>query len=52
MHLIKEEKVGDLILRTLGYFNFEDFLDIEKREAFYISRLKPNIEVYIESNDI
>jgi hypothetical protein len=43
---------GDLILRDLGYFNFEDFLDIEKRAAFYISRLKPNIAVYIESNDI
>ncbi|WP_308011368.1 transposase [Clostridium tagluense] len=45
-------KAGDLILRDLGYFSFEDFLDIEKRKAFYISRLKPNIAVYIESNDI
>jgi hypothetical protein len=45
-------KAGDLILRDLGYFNFEDFLDIEYREAFYISRLKPNIAVYIENNDI
>ncbi|MCB2323732.1 IS4 family transposase, partial [Clostridium tagluense] len=39
-------------LRDLGYFNFEDFLDIEKRKAFYISRLKPNIAVYIDSNNI
>jgi hypothetical protein len=45
-------KAGDLILRDLGYFSFEDFLDVEKREAFYISRLKPNIAVYIENNDI
>jgi molecular chaperone GrpE (heat shock protein) len=45
-------KAEDLILRDLGYFSFEDFLDIEKREAFYISRLKPNIAVYIENNDI
>jgi len=45
-------KSGDLILRDLGYFNFEDFLDIKKRVAFYISRLKPNIAVYIESNEI
>ncbi|MCH4201176.1 MAG: IS4 family transposase [Clostridium tyrobutyricum] len=44
-------KAGDLILRDLGYFSFEDFLDVEKREAFYISRLKPNIAVYIENND-
>ncbi|WP_442781462.1 hypothetical protein [Clostridium sp. CF011] len=40
-------KVGDLILRDLGYFNFEDFLYLEDRDAFYISRLKPNISVYI-----
>jgi hypothetical protein len=45
-------KAGDLILRDLGYFSFEDFLDIENKDAFYISRLKPNIAVYIESNDI
>jgi len=29
-----------------------DFLDVEKRESFYISRLKLNIAVYIESNEI
>jgi len=45
-------KAGDLILRDLGYFNFEDFLDVEKREAFYISRLKPNIAVCMASNEI
>lgn len=32
--------------------NFEDFLHIEKRDTFYISRLKPNIAVYIENDDI
>ena len=45
-------KGGDLILRDLGYFSFEDFLDIEKKEAFYISRLKPNIAVYIENDEV
>jgi hypothetical protein len=45
-------KPRDLILRDLGYFSFEDFLDVEKREAFYISRLKPNIAVYIENTEI
>lgn len=44
-------EAGDLVLRDLGYFSFEDFSDIEKREAFYVSRLKPNIAVYIESNE-
>jgi len=45
-------KAGDLILRDLGYFSFEDFLDIENKKAFYISRLKPNIAVYMGSNNI
>ncbi|WP_308011369.1 IS4 family transposase [Clostridium tagluense] len=45
-------KSGDLILRDLGYVSFEDFLDIENREAFFISRLKPNIAVYIDNEDI
>ena len=45
-------KSGDLILRDLGYFNFEDFWDIEDKESFYISRLKPNIAVYIDNEDI
>ena len=45
-------KAGDLILRDLGYFSFEDFLHIEKKKAFYISRLKSNIAVYIKSNEI
>lgn len=42
----------DLILRDLGYFSFEDFDDIDKRKALYISRLKPNIAVYIKNNNI
>ena len=45
-------KAGDLILRDLGYFSFEDFLDVERKEAFYISRLKPNIAVYVKNDDI
>lgn len=27
-------KSSDFILRNLGYFNFENFRDIEKRESF------------------
>jgi len=37
------------VLRDLEYSSFEDFLDIENKKAFYISRLKPSIAVYIES---
>jgi hypothetical protein len=43
---------NDLILRDLGYFSIEEFKAIEKSEAFYISRLKPNIAVYVENDNI
>lgn len=43
---------GDLILKDLGYFSIEDFNEIEKKEAFYISRLKPNISVYVKNDKI
>lgn len=44
-------KSEDLILRYLGYFNFWDFGDIEDRDSFYISGLKPDIAVYIEKSN-
>ncbi|WP_432400426.1 IS4 family transposase [Wukongibacter sp. M2B1] len=42
----------DLSLRDLGYFSFKDFEDLESRGAFYVSRLKPNIAVYLENEDV
>lgn len=45
-------EANDLVLRDLGYFNSEDFNEIDKRKALYISRLKPNIAIYLESNNI
>jgi hypothetical protein len=42
----------DLSLRDLGYFSFNDFKDIESKGAFYISRLKPNVAVYLKNEDI
>jgi hypothetical protein len=42
----------DLILRDLGYFNLDDYEDIDKRGAFYISRAKLNTAIYtLRSND-
>jgi hypothetical protein len=40
----------DLILRDLGYFNLDDYEDINKRGAFYISRVKLNTATYILRN--
>jgi hypothetical protein len=42
----------DLILRDLGYFSIEEFEAIEKSDAFYISRLKPNVAVYVKNNNV
>lgn len=36
----------DLCIRDLGCFDLNDFETIEQRGAFYLSRLKPNIQVY------
>lgn len=48
MHLIEK---GDLILRDLGYYNINSYLEIEQRQAFYVSRLKPQIAVYEKKGD-
>lgn len=41
----------DLIIRDLGYFNLDDYEDINKKGAFYISRVKLNTAVYILNNN-
>lgn len=40
----------DLILRDLGYFNLDDYEDINKKGAFFISRAKLNTAIYILRN--
>jgi len=42
----------DLSLRDLGYFSLNDFKDLDDKEAFYVSRLKPNVAVYVENEDV
>lgn len=37
---------GDLCIRDLGYFCIEDFETMQKRNAFYVSRLKLNVRIY------
>jgi len=43
---------GDLVIKDLGYFSIENFKEIEAKEAFYISRLKPNIAIYIDNEEV
>lgn len=37
---------NDLVIRDLGYYALENIKEIERREAYYISRLKINVDVY------
>jgi hypothetical protein len=37
---------GELVLRDLGYYSIDSYLKIEKREAFYVSRLKSQVCIY------
>jgi hypothetical protein len=43
---------GDLVIKDLGYFSIGNFKELDKKEAFYISRLKSNISIYVDNSDI
>lgn len=45
-------KPVDLSLRNLGYFSFKYFEDLEKKKSFYVSRLKPNIAIYVKNENV
>lgn len=47
MHVLQK---NDLVLRDLGYYALPKIKEIEKNEAYYISRLKSDVTVY-ESKD-
>lgn len=42
----------ELVLRDLGYFNVKSFLEIEKQNAYYLSRLNGNVLVFENSKQI
>lgn len=41
----------DLVLRDLGYFKIEELNKISERGAFYVSRLKVDVSVYLRFED-
>ncbi|QXM07444.1 IS4 family transposase [Crassaminicella indica] len=45
-------KERDLALRDLGYFSLKDFKALDDKGASYVSRLKPNVAVYLENDDL
>jgi hypothetical protein len=42
-------QIGDLCIRDLGYFDLSDLDEMNKRGAYYISRLKLNTRVYLKN---
>ncbi len=49
--ILEDIKSGDLILRDLGYSHLASFSDIDEKGAYFISRLHPNLLVYLEKED-
>jgi Transposase DDE domain len=42
---------GDLSLRDLGYFSMDDLENISEQQAFYVSRIRWNTQVYQKGKD-
>lgn len=49
--LQQDIQANDLCLRDLGYFKIDDLDIINKNHAFFISKLKSNINVYIKNKN-
>lgn len=44
-------KEGDLVIRDLGYYSVQNLREIELKQAYYISRLKSDVNVYETPED-
>lgn len=44
-------KENDLIIRDLGYFKIGEFVKIEESNAYYTSRLKSDVKIYLNESD-
>lgn len=45
---VVEVRAGDLVLRDMGYFIFAEFEEIERRKAFWLSRLPLTANLVVE----
>jgi hypothetical protein len=48
---VHQIRPGDLIIKDLGYFNTQVFIEIDEQEAYYLSRLKSGVNVYVKGTD-
>jgi len=52
MHeVIDDVEAGDLCIKDLGYFNLKVFGEINKKDAYYISKIKSTTSVYSDNDD-
>lgn len=42
---------GTLLIRDLGFFVLDAFKRVNEKKAYFISRLQPNVNVYLKSDD-
>jgi hypothetical protein len=48
---VKQMKKGELRIRDLGYFNIFDMVSIDRLKAFFISRLKKGVNIFLNKED-
>jgi hypothetical protein len=49
--IVARAQPGDLVLQDLGYFNVETFAALYQKGAYYLSRLKRDVNVYLPDTD-
>lgn len=49
--VLKFLEYRDVVVRDLGYFKIEELINIEDVSAFYVSRLKSGVNVYLKKTD-
>lgn len=49
--ILEEVSAGDLVLRDLGYFKLNELKKISDQNAYFISRFKSDISVYLTRED-
>lgn len=49
--ILEELLPNDLVLRDLGYFKIEEFKNISDKNAYFISRFRSDIEVYLNTKN-
>lgn len=51
LETVEQVQAGSLVLRDLGYFDMDALEQMDKKGAYYISRLKSKVKIYVLSQD-